>query len=106
LSQASQKKKSKLSEMITAKNLVRHELIGLPVEVVESSNKFQIGIKGKVVDETKNLLIIESEKELKKIQKSESKFIFKIPSGKKIKVDGKIIVARPEDRIKIKVKKW
>ena len=92
--------------MISVRNLIRHELIGLPVEVVESSNKFQIGIKGKVVDETKNLLIIETKNGLKKIQKKGSKFIFKIPSGKKVKVDGERIIARPEDRIKLKVKKW
>jgi ribonuclease P protein subunit POP4 len=106
LSQVFQKKKSKLSKMISTKNLIRHELIGLPVEVVESSNMFQVGIKGMVVDETKNLLIIETRKELKKIQKKGASFIFKIPSGKRVKVDGKIIVARPEDRIKFKVKKW
>jgi ribonuclease P protein subunit POP4 len=106
LPQDFQKRKSKLSRMITAKNLIRHELIGLPVEVVGSTNNFQIGIKGKVVDETKNLLVIETGDELKKIQKKGSEFIFKIPSGKKVKVDGRIIIARPEDRIKLKVKKW
>ena len=92
--------------MISAKNLIRHELIGLPVEVVGSSNEFQVGIKGMVVNETKNLLVIEAKKEMKKIQKKGSSFIFKIPNGKKVKVEGKRIVARPEDRIKLKVKKW
>jgi ribonuclease P protein subunit POP4 len=92
--------------MITSKNLVRHELIGLPVEIVDSSNKFQIGIEGRIVDETKNLLVIETKDELKKIQKKNSSFIFKIPSGKKVKVEGRMLIARPEDRIKIKVKKW
>jgi len=92
--------------MISAKNLIRHELIGLPVEVVNGSNEFQVGIKGMVVNETKNLLVIETKKEVKKIQKKGSSFIFKIPSGKRVKVDGKRIAARPEDRIKLKVKKW
>jgi ribonuclease P protein subunit POP4 len=92
--------------MISARNLIKHELIGLPVEVIESTNKFQIGIKGRVVDETRNLLVIETKNELKKIQKKGSEFIFKIPSGRKVKVEGKKIVARPEDRIKLKVKKW
>jgi ribonuclease P protein subunit POP4 len=92
--------------MITAKNLIRHELIGLPAEVVGSSNESHVGIKGTVVDETKNLLVIESKKELKKIQKKGTSFIFKIPSGKRVRVEGKIIAARPEDRIKLKVKKW
>jgi len=92
--------------MISARNLIRHEFIGLPVEVFDSSNEFQIGIKGRVVDETKNLLIIETKNGLKKVQKKGAKFIFKIPSGKKVKVDGIKIAKRPEERIKLKVKKW
>jgi ribonuclease P protein subunit POP4 len=92
--------------MISPKNLVRHELIGLTVEVAESTNKFQIGIKGTIVDETKNILTIETGNRLKKIQKKGSVFIFKIPDGKKVKVNGNKIAVRPEERIKLKVKKW
>lgn len=92
--------------MISEKNIIRHELIGLNVEIADSFNKIQIGKKGLVVDETKNLLVIETWKGTKKIQKRGTKFIFTIPSGKKIKVDGSIIVKRPEERIKLKVKKW
>lgn len=92
--------------MITGRNLIRHELIGLNVEIVDSNNKFQIGIKGIVVDETKNLLIVETKKDLKRIQKKGTKFIFTIPDGRKFKVNGTRIIARPEDRIKLRVKKW
>jgi len=92
--------------MISTRNIIRHELIGLPVEIIESKNKFQIGIKGIVVDETKNLLIIESEREIKKIQKKGVKFMFIIPNGKKVTVNGEKIALRPEERIKLRVKKW
>ena len=92
--------------MIQPKNLIRHELIGLPVEVVVSTNKFQIGLIGMVIDETKNVLTIETAKGLKKIQKKGATFIFKIPNGKRVKVNGNKIAVRPEDRIKLKVKKW
>ena len=92
--------------MILPKNLIRHELIGLAVEVADSTNKFQIGIKGIVVDETKNTLTIETEIGLKKIQKKGAIFIFKIPNGKKVKVNGIKIITRPEERVKLKVKKW
>lgn len=92
--------------MISPKNLIRHELIGLDVEVVESKNKFQIGVKGTVVDETKNTLTVETDKGLKKIQKKGSIFIFKIYDGKKVKVNGNKIAVRPEERTKLKVKKW
>lgn len=92
--------------MISAKNLIRHELIGLKVETFESINKFCVGIKGLVVDETKNLLIIETNKGIKKIQKKGTTFIFTIPHDKKVKVEGTVIAKRPEERIKLKVKKW
>ncbi|MEM5778518.1 MAG: ribonuclease P protein component 1 [Candidatus Aenigmatarchaeota archaeon] len=92
--------------MITPRNLIRHELIGLNIEVFNSTNKFQVGIKGIVVDETKNTIIIESKNGLKKIQKKGAVFIFTIPNGKKVKIKGEKILARPEERIKLKVKKW
>jgi len=92
--------------MISIRNIIRHELIGLPVEIVESKNKFQAGIKGTVVDETKNLLIIETKRGIKKIQKKGAKFIFTIPDGRKVIVNGEKIALRPEERIKIKVKRW
>ena len=52
--------------MITPKNLVKHELIGLEAEVAGSTNKFSIGISGLVVDETKNTLSIETEERSEK----------------------------------------
>jgi len=87
---------------LTPYNLIHHELIGLEVEVAESTNKCLEGIKGRVVDETKNMLIIESDKE-RKVPKSCTCFIFHI--GKKVKVDGRLLLYRPEDRIQTKFKK-
>lgn len=92
--------------MITPENLIRHELIGLQVEVAKSTNKFQIGTKGLVVDDTKNLLAIETADGVKKIQKKGAEFIFTIPDGRKVKVRGAIITKRHEDRVKLKAKKW
>lgn len=92
--------------MITPKNLVRHELIGLPVEVVDSTNKELIGLKGKVIDETRNTLTVGTASGDKKLVKDQSTFRFRIPSGEKVRVKGEILVARPEDRIKKKFDKW
>jgi ribonuclease P protein subunit POP4 len=92
--------------MITPENLIKHELIGLQAEVAKSTNKFQVGIKGLVVDETKNLLAIETADGVKRVQKKGAEFIFTISDSKKVKVNGTIIVKRPEERIKLKVKKW
>jgi ribonuclease P protein subunit POP4 len=92
--------------MITEKNLVRHELIGLEVEIRKSTNKSQIGIKGRVVDETYNMLVIETENGEKKVEKKSCVFVFKLPNGKKVEVEGWVLVGRPEDRIKKKLPRF
>jgi ribonuclease P protein subunit POP4 len=87
---------------ITPTNLVRHELIGLKVKVVKSSEKTQKGLTGVVIDETYNTLKLETEKGEKAVIKSNCVFIFTLPDKTKVQVDGKVLVGRPEDRIKKK----
>lgn len=86
---------------ISRKNIIKHELIGLDVEIVNSPDPSQTGIKGTVVDETKNLIVIKTGKDLKKIEKKYRTFEFKLPSGERVRVNGNKIVSRPEDRVKI-----
>ena len=81
------------------RELVRHELIGLNVKVHDSKNKDLIGIKGKIVDETKNMLEISTDKGTKKIIKDQAILDFDI-EGKTVRVDGSIITKRPEERTK------
>ena len=97
---------------LTPHNIMHHELIGLDTEIVDSTNSSLIGIEGRIVDETKNLMIVERDDKERKIPKSCSSFIFTIPSfnGKrylplKIKVDGKLLLSQPENRIQTKFKK-
>ncbi|BDH79751.1 MAG TPA: ribonuclease P protein component 1 [Methanothermobacter sp.] len=92
--------------MITPGNVFRHELIGLKVEVAESPHKDFKGLKGRVIDETKNTLKIELKdgKEII-IPKNVAIFHFKLPNGQIVEIDGRIIVGRPEERIKKKFKK-
>ncbi|MEM5829622.1 MAG: ribonuclease P protein subunit [Candidatus Aenigmatarchaeota archaeon] len=92
---------------ITPKNLVRHELIGLEVKIAKSTDPTQKGLKGKIIDETYKTFKIETEEGREKIiPKANSVFIFTLPSGEKVEVEGKILVARPEDRIKKKFMRW
>ena len=93
--------------MITPQNLVRHELIGLQVRIADSKNKELIGLQGRVVDESRNTLTAEIKGREKKFVKEQCVFSFYLPDSKKwVKVDGDVIVARPEDRIKKKLNKW
>jgi len=91
---------------ITPQNLVRHELIGLDVEIKESTNPSQVGLKGKVTWETYSTIQIETAKGEKIIPKDITIFIFTLPNGTKVQVDGKVLIGRPEDRIKKKLPRW
>ena len=91
--------------MITSNNLVHHEFIGLNVHVTSKKNK-SLNLIGTVIDETKNTIKIEDENNLEKIiPKKGSIFVFEIPNGEKIEIDGNILSIRPEDRIKKRFKK-
>ena len=91
---------------ITPYNIVRHELIGLKVKVKKSKNKSLEKIKGVVVDETYNTLKIKTEKNEKIVIKKICVFEFKLPNGTIVEVDGRLLVGRPEERIKKNFPKW
>ncbi len=85
--------------MITKKNIKKHEIIGLEVEVLKSKNKSQEKMKGLVVDETKKTIKVDTKKEEKTIPKQDTVFMFK-KNKKVIKVNGNDIMFRPEERIR------
>ncbi len=80
------------------REIAKHELIGLEIEIVESKNKSLKGLKGKIIDETKNTITIEDDK-TRKIMKSQIMMKTKI-ENKEYLIDGRILIGRPEDRIK------
>jgi ribonuclease P protein subunit POP4 len=86
---------------LTPHNLIYHELIGLPVEVVVPG----MNIKGVVADETRNMLVIEVGGADKKIAKDAGSFIFTLPDGRRVKVLGTLLRSQPENRIPKRKKK-
>jgi len=87
--------------MITRKTLLFSTFIALPVEIVNCSQRSLLGLKGIIVDETKNLIVIEKEdgKEVK-IPKVSATFRFTTESGEKVDVVGRDIAFRPHERAK------
>jgi ribonuclease P protein subunit POP4 len=83
--------------MITDKNIRNHELIGLSVKVVNSSDPGRKNLEGKIIDETKNTLKILVGEEEKILPKKECVFEFNI--GEKVLVNGNEIMKRAQDRI-------
>jgi ribonuclease P protein subunit POP4 len=91
---------------ITPQNILRHELIGLTVEVSRATGPRMKGIRGAVTDETKNTIEILSSRGALMIPKNTATFRFKLPDGAVVDVDGKRLIARPESRLKTRVKRW
>ncbi len=79
-------------------NLRKHELIGLRVEVLQATDPSQRSLAGTVVDETRNLLVIEAGGVERRIPKQGSRFRFEVQGG--VEVEGDEIRFRPEDRVK------
>ncbi len=79
------------------KKLAKSELIGLDVKIIKSENRFNKGIKGRIIDETKNMFVIKTKETRKKIIKNQCVFEFE---EKNIKINGKSLSTRPEERIK------
>ena len=87
--------------MRSKKNILLHTFIGLPVEIVQSTSKPLTGIKGTIIDETKNMFIIETDQgKEKKVQKIACVFRLKLESNETVDIVGKEILFRPEERAK------
>ncbi|MHA1144714.1 MAG: ribonuclease P component 1 family protein [Candidatus Helarchaeota archaeon] len=88
------------------KKILMQELIGAEIRIEDATDPHLKNLAGIIINETKNMLII-SEKETrknKKIPKRTGIFQIKLKNGMKIRVNGKRLINRPEDRLK-KMKK-
>ena len=84
---------------ITPKTLIKHELIGLRCKVVHASNPEIIGVEGTVIDESKNMITIENDKR-RQVPKKDAIFQFELE--KSVRVNGKLLLGRPEDSVNIR----
>lgn len=84
--------------MITSDNITSHEFIGLNTEITKSSNPQVVGLNGRIVDETKSMFTINTEKGIKSIEKASNSWKFSI-GNKEVIVDGSKIAKRSFDRI-------
>ncbi|MFN3527826.1 MAG: ribonuclease P protein component 1 [Candidatus Altarchaeaceae archaeon] len=90
--------------MRTIYNILRHEIIGLYVKVVKASCLGYLK-SGKIIDETKNMIVIETdEKEIKKLPKRDIVLQMTLDDSSIVEISGKLLIGRPEERIKKKYK--
>jgi len=70
-------------------------LLGKQVEVIQSSNRYEVGIKGLVIEDTKNTIKVRAENGVKILIKNN---IILMINDKKI--DGNLLIGKEEERIK------
>ena len=92
--------------IVTPENILRHELIGLRLRVMQTRNKSIRGISGVVIDESKNMLTLSRGERKLLIPKTVGTFRFKLSNGCLVDVDGTRLVGRPESRLKTRVRRW
>ena len=83
--------------MRNASNLSKHEMIGLYVTIASSSDPTLRGRKGRIVDESRDMFVIESDGKKIKVAKDVITLAF---DDYGVMLDGRKIRYRPEDRIK------
>ena len=81
-------------------DVVRSEFIGTEAKVARSRHGDYIGMTGTVVDETRNTFTILDGKAKKAVVKDSAIFHFEFTDGTIVEINGKLLVGRPEDRLK------
>lgn len=87
--------------MITENNIYRHEIIGLKATVSDSANPQLIGTSGRIIYETKSMIILETSSGTKSIPKHINTWTL-TADGRDMQVHGSDISRRPVDRLVIK----
>lgn len=76
-------------------NIHSLEIIGKTIKVVESKNKSDVGLEGRVIDETQKTIVVKTKKGEKRLFKNNIILIIN-----KQKIKGRNLMKRPEERIK------
>jgi ribonuclease P protein subunit POP4 len=86
-------------------DIIRGEFIGTDAKIVKSPQAGYVGLRGDVIDETKNTFTLLNEGKAKRVIKDQAIFNFKYADGTIVEIDGKLLAGRPEDRLKKAVKR-
>ena len=91
--------KERRIDMISAENILAHELIGLDVEITKKDNIIPSKLYGKIVFETKNMILLKTIFGIKGVPKAIIKKARIILLGGDCFINGSSLIERPEDRV-------
>jgi len=86
-------------------DIIRGEFIGTEGKIVKSQHSGYLGLAGEVINETKNTFTILHAGEAKNVIKDAAVFHFKFSDGTIVEIDGKLLMGRPEVRVKNRIKR-
>jgi ribonuclease P protein subunit POP4 len=86
-------------------DVVRFEFIGRHAEVAKITHSSDISVSGTVVDETRNTFTVLARGKRKAVIKESAIFRFELPDHSMVEIDGRLLVGRPEDRLKRCIKR-
>jgi ribonuclease P protein subunit POP4 len=86
-------------------DIIREEFVGVNSSISESPHSNYLGIRGKVLGETRNTFVIQQKGKSKRVTKDQAVFQFQFTDGTVVEIDGKLLVGKPEDRVKKTVKR-
>jgi ribonuclease P protein subunit POP4 len=91
--------------MRIAPDIIRYEFIGSEGKVVRSPHAGYVGLTGKVVEETRNTFTLLNEGQRRSVIKESAILDFTFADGTIAQIDGRLLVGRPEDRLKKSIKR-
>ena len=86
-------------------DIINGEFIGTEGRIAESRHSGYVGISGEIIDESKNTFTILQRGKTKNVIKEAAVFRFRFSDGTVVEIDGKLLVGRPEDRLKKSMKR-
>ena len=87
-------------------DILRYEFVGTEARIVRSQHTDYAGIHGKIIAETKNTFTILHKGKAKSVIKNLALFNLKFSDGTIFEIDGKLLMGRPEGRLKKSVKRF
>lgn len=85
--------------MITIENVLYHELVGLKIKILHSKQINTINLLGRIIFETKNMLILRTKNGVKKIPKNTIIICALYLPLNVCFISGFNMIGRPEDRV-------
>jgi ribonuclease P protein subunit POP4 len=90
--------------MKVTSDIIQREFMGTEAKVAKSRHRDYVGISGRITDETRNTFTI-SGNGRKIILKDSAILHFKFDDGTTVEIDGTLLVGRPEDRLKKRIRR-